>query len=96
MLEFPAHGHTRISSIDAALLPGAGAGGAGVSRRRRYRLQHSAFGDQRGAGREIRHRGRDDPAIIEQELLKGAEKAREVSVPYLAEIRYAIGIRKLG
>ncbi len=38
----------------------------------------------------------DDPAIIEQELLKGADKAREVSVPYLAEIRYAIGIRKLG
>ena len=38
----------------------------------------------------------DDPAMIEQELTKGAEKAREVSVPFLAEIRYAIGIRKLG
>ncbi len=38
----------------------------------------------------------DDPAIIEQELLKGAGKAREVSAPYLAEISYAIGIRKLG
>ncbi len=38
----------------------------------------------------------DDPAIIEKELQKGAEKAREVSVPYLAEIRHAIGIRKLG
>lgn len=38
----------------------------------------------------------DDPAMIEQELMKGAEKAREVSVPFLAEIRYAIGIRKLG
>jgi len=38
----------------------------------------------------------DDPAMIEQELLKGAEKAREISVPFLAEIRYAIGIRKLG
>ncbi|MDX1405684.1 MAG: tryptophan--tRNA ligase [Woeseiaceae bacterium] len=38
----------------------------------------------------------DDPAIIEKELLKGAEKAREISVPYLAEIRHAIGIRKLG
>jgi len=38
----------------------------------------------------------DDPAIIEQELLRGADNAREVSVPYLAEIRYAIGIRKLG
>ncbi len=38
----------------------------------------------------------DDPAIIEQELMRGAEKAREISVPYLAEIRHAIGIRKLG
>ncbi len=37
----------------------------------------------------------DDPAVVEQELLKGAEKAREVSVPYLDEIRYAVGIRKL-
>jgi tryptophanyl-tRNA synthetase len=38
----------------------------------------------------------DDPAIVEQELVKGAEKAREVSVPYLEQIRHAIGIRKLG
>ncbi len=38
----------------------------------------------------------DDPAIVEKELLKGAEKAREISVPFLAEIRHAVGIRKLG
>ena len=38
----------------------------------------------------------DDPALVERELLKGAERARELSVPYLAEIRDAIGIRKLG
>ena len=38
----------------------------------------------------------DDPAIVEKKLLKGAEKAREISVPYLDEIRYAVGIRKLG
>ena len=37
-----------------------------------------------------------DPAIVEQELRKGAEKAREIAVPYLQEIRQAIGIRKLG
>jgi len=37
----------------------------------------------------------DDPAEVERELLKGAEKAREVSVPYLDEIRHAVGIRKL-
>jgi tryptophanyl-tRNA synthetase len=38
----------------------------------------------------------DDPAVVEQELLKGAEKAREVSVPFLDEIRNAVGIRTLG
>ncbi len=38
----------------------------------------------------------DDPAIVENELLKGAEKAREISVPYIEEIRYAVGVRKLG
>ena len=37
-----------------------------------------------------------DPAIVEAELRKGAHKAREISAPYLAEIRDAIGIRKLG
>ena len=37
----------------------------------------------------------DDPAVVEQELMKGAAKAREISVPYLDEIRYAVGIRKL-
>jgi len=37
----------------------------------------------------------DDPAVVEQELLKGAEKASEISAPYLEEIRYAVGIRKL-
>jgi tryptophanyl-tRNA synthetase len=37
-----------------------------------------------------------DPAIVEHELVKGAERAREISVPYLREIRHAIGIRELG
>lgn len=37
----------------------------------------------------------DDPAVVEQELKKGAERARAISVPYLDEIRYAVGIRKL-
>jgi tryptophanyl-tRNA synthetase len=37
-----------------------------------------------------------DPGAVEAELRRGAEKAREISVPYLAEIREAIGIRKLG
>ena len=37
-----------------------------------------------------------DPAIVEAELQKGAKKAREIAAPYLAQIRDAIGIRKLG
>ncbi|HEX5787911.1 MAG TPA: tryptophan--tRNA ligase [Woeseiaceae bacterium] len=37
-----------------------------------------------------------DPAIVEAELRKGAERAREIATPYLAEIRHAIGIRRLG
>ena len=37
-----------------------------------------------------------DPAAVEAELRKGAEKARAVSAPFLDEIRRAIGIRRLG
>lgn len=37
-----------------------------------------------------------DPAIVEAELQKGAAKARELSAPFLAQIRDAIGIRRLG
>jgi len=38
----------------------------------------------------------DDPAEIESQLRKGADKARALSAPYMAEIREAVGIRKLG
>lgn len=38
----------------------------------------------------------DDPATVEAELRKGAERAREIATPYLAEIRSAAGIRRLG
>lgn len=38
----------------------------------------------------------DDPGVVEQELLKGAERARAISAPFLDEIRHAVGIRKLG
>jgi tryptophanyl-tRNA synthetase len=36
-----------------------------------------------------------DPAMVEAELRKGAERARELSAPYLDQIRNAIGIRSL-
>ena len=37
-----------------------------------------------------------DPAVVEAELQKGAARAREVAVPYMQQIRRAIGIRRLG
>jgi tryptophanyl-tRNA synthetase len=37
-----------------------------------------------------------DPAVVENELQKGAMRAREIAVPYIDQIRNAIGIRKLG
>ncbi len=36
-----------------------------------------------------------DPAVVEHELLRGADRAREVAVPYLERIRHAVGIRPL-
>ena len=37
-----------------------------------------------------------DPGYIEAQLKKGAERARAYSVPFLAEIRKAVGIRPIG
>jgi tryptophanyl-tRNA synthetase len=37
----------------------------------------------------------ENPSDVEQALLEGAERAREISVPFIEEIRHAIGIRKL-
>jgi tryptophanyl-tRNA synthetase len=37
-----------------------------------------------------------DPAYIESVLRKGARRAREYSVPFLASIRHAVGIRPIG
>lgn len=37
-----------------------------------------------------------DPAYIEAVLQKGARRAREYSVPFLADIRQAVGIRPIG
>lgn len=37
-----------------------------------------------------------DPSIVEAELVKGAQRAREIAAPFLERIRSAIGIRKLG
>jgi len=38
----------------------------------------------------------NDPRRVEQELRRGAERAREISRPFIAELREAVGIRALG
>ena len=38
----------------------------------------------------------EDPGYVESVLLKGADKAREISVPFIARVREAVGIRPLG
>jgi tryptophanyl-tRNA synthetase len=38
----------------------------------------------------------ENPAVVEDALQRGAERAREISAPYLKEILHAVGIRKLG
>jgi len=52
--------------------------------------------DHVGPARQEYERLIADPSIVEAELQKGAARAREVSVPYMDQIRRAIGIRKLG
>jgi tryptophanyl-tRNA synthetase len=37
-----------------------------------------------------------DPAAVESILRQGADKAREISVPFLTEIRRRVGVRPLG
>lgn len=37
----------------------------------------------------------DNPATVEQILLRGAERARAIATPYLAELRNAVGLRNL-
>jgi tryptophanyl-tRNA synthetase len=38
----------------------------------------------------------DNPSDVEEQLAKGARRAREIATPFMAEIRHAVGIRKLG
>ncbi len=37
-----------------------------------------------------------DPGHIERVLIAGADRAREIAVPFIAEVRAAVGIRRLG
>ena len=42
------------------------------------------------------HRLLGDPAYVEGVLQKGAERARAISMPFMAKVRHAVGIRPLG
>jgi len=46
--------------------------------------------------RDEYHRLLDDPAYVESILRQGAERAREISVPFISRVRNAVGIRPLG
>jgi tryptophanyl-tRNA synthetase len=37
-----------------------------------------------------------NPSDVERQLLQGAQRARQISAPFIKEIRHAIGIRRLG
>ena len=52
--------------------------------------------DELKAPRERYNELLDNPGYIEEMLCKGAGKAREYSAPFLAKLREAVGIRKLG
>jgi len=59
-------------------------------------LLFETINDQIKPARDEYQRLIAEPAIVEAELIKGAIRAREIAVPYMAQIRDAIGIRKLG
>ena len=59
------------------------------------KILYECINDQLKPARESYQRLIANPKKIEDELKKGAEKAREISVPYMEEIRNAVGIRKL-
>ena len=46
--------------------------------------------------REEYQRLLQNPSDVEQQLLQGAARARQISMPFIREIRHAIGIRSLG
>ncbi|MEM7432072.1 MAG: tryptophan--tRNA ligase [Pseudomonadota bacterium] len=58
-------------------------------------LLFETINEQIAPARDEYNRLISDPAVVEDELQKGAAKARELSEPYLNEIRHAIGIRSL-
>lgn len=61
----------------------------GEAKKRLFELVNNEIKDARERYNELLL----DPAYIESRLLEGAAKAREISVPFLKELREAVGIR---
>ncbi len=63
----------------------------GVAKQELFELVNGQLKDFR----EEYNRLMDDPAYVEKVLMQGAEKARAVSVPYIKQLRDAIGFKKI-
>jgi tryptophanyl-tRNA synthetase len=70
------------------------AGGIGWGEMKQLLFEY--INEQLKPAREEYERLIANPGVVEAELRRGAEKARERSAPFLAEIRDRIGIRRLG
>ncbi|MFI2810650.1 MULTISPECIES: tryptophan--tRNA ligase [Microbulbifer] len=64
----------------------------GEAKKQLFELVNGQIGD----ARERYHELLANPADIEAELEKGAEKARAYSAPFIEKLRAAVGIRKIG
>ena len=64
----------------------------GEMKRTMFELINSEIGDMRADFNRLLA----DPGHVEKVLVAGASKAREISVPFLAEIRRRVGLRPLG
>ena len=69
---------------------------AGIAWGEMKKVLFEYLNEQLKGPREEYERLMNAPDYVEEVLCRGAERAREVSVPYMDEIRRAVGFRKLG
>jgi len=63
----------------------------GAAKQQCFELINAELAESRAAYEELIA----DPAKIEERLLEGAKRAREVAVPFIQQLRDAVGIRPL-
>ena len=64
----------------------------GAAKQQCFELINGELAEARAAYEELM----STPARIEEQLIEGAKRAREVAVPFIGELREAVGIRPLG